>query len=218
MSYRSVRRQGWRSAISSDAAVTDTRADFLRAAKRLFAERGFYGASIAAIADELGLTKQALLHHFASKERLYGEVLAQMAQNLTAMIGKAGAGGADPEQQLEILFQRLYDNTLDHPHDTQLLMRELLDNRPRAEHAHSWHMRDFLDGLIALARKTRGGAALGDTEILARLYLLIGAMTYAAVSEPTLRQMYAEGFDSLQRQLPLEIRRLVLTSFGGTKA
>ena len=52
----------------------DTRERLLDQAEPLFAERGFYGVSIAAIASELGLTKQALLHHFGSKEKLYGEV------------------------------------------------------------------------------------------------------------------------------------------------
>lgn len=48
---------------------------FIEAATDVFAERGFYGTSIAAIADALPLTKQALLHHFGSKEKLYAEVL-----------------------------------------------------------------------------------------------------------------------------------------------
>ena len=41
-----------------------SREEYLDAAEALFAERGFYGVSIAAIAEQLGLTKQALLHHF----------------------------------------------------------------------------------------------------------------------------------------------------------
>jgi AcrR family transcriptional regulator len=66
-----------KTSIARDGAVRDTRDAFLDAAKRHFAQRGFYGASIAAIAEELGLTKQALIHHFGTKERLYGEVLAR---------------------------------------------------------------------------------------------------------------------------------------------
>ena len=43
-----------------------TRAKILDGAKRLVMTQGFAGTSIAAIASELGLTKQALLHHFGS--------------------------------------------------------------------------------------------------------------------------------------------------------
>ena len=55
----------------------DTRKALLDAATRLFASAGFHGASLANIADALGLTKQALLHHFGAKEKLYGEVLVR---------------------------------------------------------------------------------------------------------------------------------------------
>ncbi len=57
----------------------DTPAELIAAATRLFAARGFYGVSIAAIAEELGITKQALLHHFGNKEKLYSAVLEGIA-------------------------------------------------------------------------------------------------------------------------------------------
>ena len=56
-----------------------SREEYLDAAEALFAERGFYGVSIAAIAEQLGLTKQALLHHFKSKAQLYGDVLHRIS-------------------------------------------------------------------------------------------------------------------------------------------
>ena len=56
-----------------------TRDQLLAIAATQFAQKGFYGASIASIADELCLTKQALLHHFGSKEKLYGEVLQSIS-------------------------------------------------------------------------------------------------------------------------------------------
>src|SRR4029453_11517983 len=104
-----------------------------RTAKRLFAERGFYGTNIASIASELGLTKQALIHHFGTKERLYGEVLAHMADRLTDVVDDARSTDPNPLRQLEELLSDLYRRSFDHPADTQLLMRELLDNKNRAE-------------------------------------------------------------------------------------
>ena len=65
-----------------------TRQEFLDTAERLFAARGFYGTSLAAISDDLGLTKQALLHHFGSKEKLYGEVLARISTRFDALLAE----------------------------------------------------------------------------------------------------------------------------------
>nr|BFE88711.1 TetR/AcrR family transcriptional regulator [Planobispora longispora] len=46
------------------------RADILLAALEVFAERGFRGAPLAAVAERAGLSQQGLLHYFPSKERL----------------------------------------------------------------------------------------------------------------------------------------------------
>jgi AcrR family transcriptional regulator len=202
-------------ASSRDTAAGDTRDAFLKAAQRHFAERGFYGTSIASIADEIGLTKQALIHHFGTKEKLYGEVLARLADGLSRAVEKARSAHPDPARQLEELLLRLFDNASHHSDDTLLLMRELLDNRARAEQAHRWYLKDFLDSLASMVRKVPGGKGLTQSEALARVYLLLGAINYVAVSTPTLRQMYGQReFGALKDQFPLELRRLVRASLG----
>ncbi|MFJ4711880.1 TetR/AcrR family transcriptional regulator [Streptomyces sp. NPDC088785] len=56
------------------------RAEILRAALEVIAERGYRGASLAAVAERVGLTQQGLLHHFPSKEALLVAVLAERDQ------------------------------------------------------------------------------------------------------------------------------------------
>ena len=46
-------------------------------ATRLFAERGYEGASMGDLAERVGLRKASLFHHFASKDVLYATVLGQ---------------------------------------------------------------------------------------------------------------------------------------------
>ncbi|WP_455361462.1 TetR/AcrR family transcriptional regulator [Streptomyces sp. SYSU K21746] len=53
----------------------DRREEILRAAFELFAERGYRGTSIAAIAERIGLTQQGVLHYFPSKTELLTAVL-----------------------------------------------------------------------------------------------------------------------------------------------
>ncbi|MYT70948.1 MULTISPECIES: TetR/AcrR family transcriptional regulator [unclassified Streptomyces] len=58
----------------------ERRAEILRAALEVIAERGYRGASLAAVAERVGLTQQGLLHHFPSKEALLVAVLEERDQ------------------------------------------------------------------------------------------------------------------------------------------
>jgi AcrR family transcriptional regulator len=53
----------------------ERREEILAAADAAFAKHGFRGASLATIAQEVGLSQPGLLHHFPSKEHLLLEVL-----------------------------------------------------------------------------------------------------------------------------------------------
>jgi hypothetical protein len=141
---------------------------------------------------------------------------AAWAAGLRGVVTPARPAGPEPTAQLEALFLRLYENlTVRAPDDTLLLMRELLDNRFRAEHAHSWPMRSFLDSLVAMVRAAPATRGLSDSQALARVYMLIGAMNYVAVSEPTLRNMYGKAaYAELRAQLPGQVRSLVRAALG----
>ena len=78
----------------------DTREQLLESATRLFAAKGFYGASLANIADELGLTKQALLHYFGRKEKLYAEILSRISDRMLGCVEAARDEFGNPEKQL----------------------------------------------------------------------------------------------------------------------
>ncbi|MBO1333053.1 TetR/AcrR family transcriptional regulator [Streptomyces sp. VRA16 Mangrove soil] len=58
----------------------ERRAEILRAALEVIAERGYRGASLAAVAERVGLTQQGLLHHFPTKEALLVAVLEERDQ------------------------------------------------------------------------------------------------------------------------------------------
>ena len=170
----------------------DTREQFLDTAEALFAERGFYGVSIAAIADELGLTKQALLHHFGSKEKLYGAVLQRISDAYDRKHDDATGSSADPVENLKSYLLSLAAEAPQETARTQLLMRELLDNRRRAEQAGTWYLKPFLESLIGMVRAVPGWETASEARALALAYQLLGAINYFAVSQPTLTGIFGK--------------------------
>ena len=190
--------------------MSDTRKSILNAARRLFAEKGFYGASIAAISDEVGITKQALLHHFGAKEKLYGEVLQAISERFISEAIQASGGASDPEQRLADLLLRLHQNAQSAPEDTRLLMRELLDVRRRADTARTWYMKPFLEALVVLLKQTPAWRGASEAEALAAVYHILGAINYLVVSDATLGRMFgAASLAEVQQAYPDLLRRQI---------
>jgi TetR/AcrR family transcriptional regulator len=65
-----------------------SRAAILEAATRIFASRGFVGASMRDITEASGISKPVIYYHFGSKEGLY----AAVKQNLAAACDRQGVG------------------------------------------------------------------------------------------------------------------------------
>jgi AcrR family transcriptional regulator len=53
----------------------ERRAEIIQAATEVIAERGYRGATLAGVAERVGLTQQGLMHHFPTKEALLVAVL-----------------------------------------------------------------------------------------------------------------------------------------------
>lgn len=187
-----------------------TREQFITAAARLFADRGFYGASIAAIAEELGLTKQALLHHFGNKEKLYGEVLIHISRELLTASREIVDTGATPAQRLEELVIAQYRGQISDSDAARLIMRELLDNEQRAEKAGNWYLKPYLETLLDAVLANESTRDIGRARALALVYQLLGAAHYFAVSQPTLSQMFGAGLYSRTRACYEEELRLLI--------
>jgi AcrR family transcriptional regulator len=66
--------------MSTRARSEERRAEIVRAALEAIAERGYRGASLAAVAERVGLTQQGLLHYFPTKDALLVAVLKERDQ------------------------------------------------------------------------------------------------------------------------------------------
>jgi AcrR family transcriptional regulator len=77
-------------------AAEETRATLLSAAAKVFARRGYDGASISEITSEAGLTSGAIYAHYSSKAELFNATLeAYGERDLDQFLGAGVAGVAD---------------------------------------------------------------------------------------------------------------------------
>jgi AcrR family transcriptional regulator len=112
----------------------DKRRDaILGTAARLYAERGFKGASVADLAKACRTSKSLIYHYFPSKDDI---LYAAMATHLDALVAAAAdatrTGGAEEKlRALTHAFMRLYVGAED---SHKVLLNEL-DNLPAARRA-----------------------------------------------------------------------------------
>ena len=92
-----------------------TRAALLSAARDLFAEHGYAGASSEAIVAAAGVSRGALQHHFVDKQSLFAAVYEQVESEVVQTTAEAGmaVGHDDPLEVLRAGCHAYLDAVLD---------------------------------------------------------------------------------------------------------
>lgn len=117
MSDEDVAKQGRR--LTRAEAKARTREQLLDAAARVFAEKGFVGASVEEIAEAAGYSIGAVYSNFAGKEELFLALLsarrsraaARRLTALTEIFDEEAASGEDPFDALSRLFVKVADRS-----------------------------------------------------------------------------------------------------------
>lgn len=105
------------------------------AATELFAERGFPGASIEAIAGRSGVTPPVVYDHFSSKLDLYRHLLEAHFAELRGIWGRNFPGSGDSAARVSRSFDAWFSYVEEHPAAATMLFREPNGDR-QAEAVH----------------------------------------------------------------------------------
>ncbi|HTI00803.1 MAG TPA: TetR/AcrR family transcriptional regulator [Acidisoma sp.] len=103
-----------------------TSAAILAASTKEFAEKGYGGARINAIAERAGTNKRMLYHYFGGKEALYLAVLEGSYMQIRSAETKLQLDKRDPEDGMRELVLFTWRYYLDHPEFLSLLHTENL--------------------------------------------------------------------------------------------
>ncbi len=161
-------------------------------AESLFAEKGFYGTSIRDLSEGIGIAKSSLLHHFHTKEKLYGAVLKKLASEMTLEVKNIREQLADEKDQVFAFVQLLCDNSEKKPIRESIILRELLDNPKRAKKAKKWFFVDYYKELTDMIKSGKSKGCFKPVNPEVFILQLLGAHRYLIISLPTVKQLFDE--------------------------
>ena len=87
---------------SNESRTRETKAALLKAARKLFVEKGYAGTSTPEIVKKAGITRGALYHHFEDKEALFRAVLVDEYEAVASEIYRSATGA--PQNTVEALM------------------------------------------------------------------------------------------------------------------
>jgi len=184
-------------------ATTDSRQEILRAAARLFQQRGYDATSMSDVASALKLSKGGLYHHFQSKDEILFHLMDH-AMDITQELIDRVRNTAEAEERLRMLI-RLHIGVVLRERDREITVM-LHENHPlppplrKRINARKKEYVHFVEGLIVEAQKAR--QSKGTVSPRAAAFALLGMINWiyqwyrpeGSLQEEDLVRQYTEIF------------------------
>ena len=167
--------------------------DILDVATREFAEKGFAGARVDAIAESTRTSKRMIYYHFDSKEGLYLAVLENAYRRIRRIEQALELDGLAPEKALRRLVEFTFDYHVDNPDFVRLVMNEnmlhgaYLANSQDIESVN----RSAIDSLVAVYERGRKAGVFRKGIDPVDLHMSISALCFFTVAN---RHTFSLGF------------------------
>jgi AcrR family transcriptional regulator len=176
----------------SVAVSEQTRERLLNAAREVFSECGFQGATVREICRRAGANVAAVNYHFGSKDGLLAEALH--FESLKLLQETNAQADASPEVRLGLFVRDFMHMLLDENSTSsqcKIMARELADPTPALDQIVREAIAPLHDFLAGLVREIVGDG-VSDTELHRCVHSITGQCLYSHHSHPVLQRLHPE--------------------------
>lgn len=177
----------------------------LTAGRRVFAELGYHGASVRAIAGAAEVNPALVRYHFGSKEGLYQQVIERAMSGLRERLLQAliTDDGGGLRSRVHALVRAYLNHLAEYRDVPRLIQRALLDGDPNLRRIAGEHLRPLLDAARPLV------APRAHHSIDEMITSIFGALIAPFLYEPLLTDLFDRDVLSpesiAQRQQHIEV-------------
>ncbi len=161
---------------SPDRSGAETRCAIISTAARVFRTKGYETATLGEIAEELGITRSAVLHHFESKDALLAEVLIPLIEAMDGLLDRREAAGKLTPRTRRPFLVELVDIICDHP-DASAIAAFDASIRHRMDAGHQIDQRGARFARLATVNQD-------DPQAAVRAFAALGAMLRPVYAPP----------------------------------
>lgn len=179
----------------------DTRDAILQAAELRFAAKGFYPTRLEDIADDVGITRTAVIYHFKDKETLYNAVLENLFARLDSVISEALSAEVTFLQKIEGAVTAWVQFAGGRPTLMRLFMREVAGSEEGLRQEVSRFVDPMFGRLIAALEEGKKQKLCRAVDAVQFWSILAGATMFFIMDAPLLAK---EGFNSASYQASVD--------------
>lgn len=172
-----------------DADPEQTRGNILDAAEAEFANHGFHGTRMVAIAERAGVTHGLLHYYFDSKDRLYDQVVGRLFGRHLSLFQTLLASN-DKTSARDLVVQS-FDLFWEYPNQVRIMLWEMASGDDRVERSMQPFFGALADALPGLNNDSAAKASHGQ-DPRDVFTTLLGALVVYFFRDPTLKKLFGE--------------------------
>ena len=170
--------------------TNDSETKILKAAEKVFAEKGLGGARVKDIADLCQVNPALINYYFGSKENLYRIVIENFFQRVERIARSVIEQDLDPREKLSKLIEAGIDLLGEKEHISRILLREFIDSGKYAESLTKRYLRELFSTsskFVFSDLEKKGGA---KHETMHLLFSILGSMTTFFICGPVIKDIW----------------------------